>query len=201
MVNYVSKAISYFIPWTAWRVKNSDKTIYLTFDDGPHPVATPFVLEVLKRHNVKATFFCLGKNIHQYPHLFYELLNEGHQVGNHTYNHLNGYKTTLKNYVNDYYLCQKIYPFKLFRPPYGRITFKQLYYLKKRTRVVMWTVLSKDYLQNITPETCIKNILQHTKSGSILVFHDSAKAFTNLSQSLETCIVELLKKGYTFKTL
>lgn len=177
------------------------KVVYLTFDDGPHPIATPFVLDVLKKYNVKASFFCIGKNIKQYPDIFKRILDEGHSVGNHTQNHLNGLKCNKKAYLDDYNRCQQLYPFKMFRPPYGKMLISQYKALSKETKIIMWDVLTRDYDKNIDKEYCINAVKRNCKNGSIIVFHDSEKAFANMSASLEECILFLKKQQFSFNLI
>lgn len=201
MVNIYSKYFSVLYPSATWKIKTNQPDVYLTFDDGPHPEVTPYVLSILEKHQISATFFCVGKNIAQYPQLFNELIVKGHTVGNHTYNHVNGYTTLTKKYLQEFEQCQQLYPFKLFRPPYGKITPRQLTRLKTKTKIVMWSVLSCDYNINLSPADCYYTVIKNCKPGSIIVFHDSKKAFKNLQDSLEKSIITLKQKGYSFKPL
>lgn len=174
-----------------WDIPNSENTIYLTFDDGPTPVITKWVLDTLNKHSIKATFFCIGKNIQSNPHLFKQVISEGHSIGNHTFNHLNGWKNTTDIYMNNIALCndaistlhkEKVV---LFRPPYGKIKRAQSKILKSQGyKIIMWDVLSADFDQSITKEKCLENVISNIKSGSIIVFHDSVKAFQNLEYVL-----------------
>lgn len=178
------------------------KKIYLTFDDGPHPVATPFVLEQLKKYNAKATFFCIGKNIDEYPFLYEEILDDGHMVGNHTYNHLNGWKTDDATYIENIVLAKKRIDSNLFRPPYGRATKFQLRLLKQQGMLpVMWTVLSGDFDTGLSREKCLINVVKNTMEGSIVIFHDSAKAFERLEYVLPRVMEHFSAKGFQFEKI
>jgi len=189
-----------------WSIPSSEKNLYLTFDDGPHPEATPFVLKQLKQYNALATFFCIGKNVVAYPEIYKQILNEGHSTGNHTYNHLNGWKTSNDLYMKDIALASKEINSNLFRPPYGRITSFQAKNLKavmlgKETKVIMWDVLSADFDLDCTPEQCLANVILPTVPGSIIVFHDSEKAFPKLQYALPRMLKYFSEKGYSFKSL
>ena len=189
-----------------WSIPESDKILYLTFDDGPHPEATPFVLKELKKHNALATFFCIGKNVVSYPAIYKQIINEGHSVGNHTYNHLNGWKTGNDDYLKDIALASHEIDSNLFRPPYGRITSFQAKNLRsamngKEPKVIMWDVLSGDFDIDCTPQQCLSNVLLATVSGSIIIFHDSEKAFPNLAYTLPRILNYFSEKGYLFKSL
>ncbi len=181
---------------------DKDKTVYLTFDDGPHPIATSFVLEQLAGYQAKATFFCVGKNMLLYPHLVERLVQEGHRLGNHTFQHLNGWYTPETDYLQSIELTRKLtYNSDLFRPPYGRITRRLICKLQSRFRIVMWNILSGDYDRNNTPQQCIRNVINHITPGSIVVFHDSDKAFFNLRHSLPVILQCLANQGYQMKTI
>jgi len=189
-----------------WSIPVNDKILYLTFDDGPHPEATPFVLKELKKHNALATFFCIGKNVVAYPGIYNQIINEGHSVGNHTYNHLNGWKTNNDDYLKDIALAAHEIDSDLFRPPYGRITSFQARNLKpvmkgKGPKVIMWDVLSGDFDIACTPQQCLANVLLASVPGSIIVFHDSEKAFPKLKYTLPRMLNHFSEKGYLFKAL
>ncbi len=183
-----------------WDMPDRDKVIYLTFDDGPHPEITPYVLEQLKQYNAKATFFCIGKNVVQHADTYTTILNEGHKIGNHTFNHLNGWKTDDKKYFEDIAEAGKYIDSDLFRPPYGRISKLQLKYLTEifKMKVMMWSVLSGDFDKKITPETCFKNVVLAAKAGSIIVFHDSEKAYKNMQYALPKTLAFFSERGYRF---
>ena len=189
-----------------WSIPFSEKILYLTFDDGPHPEATPFVLKELKKHNAFATFFCIGKNVVSYPGIYKQIINEGHSVGNHTYNHLNGWKTRNDDYLKDIALASHEIDSDLFRPPYGRITSFQAKNLKlvmkgKEPKVIMWDVLSGDFDIDCSPQQCLANVLLASVSGSIIVFHDSEKAFPKLEYTLPRILHHFSEMGYLFKSL
>lgn len=182
-------------------MSSASKTVYLTFDDGPVPVYTEFVLEQLQRHGAKATFFCIGENVGKHPDIFKKVLEAGHTVGNHSQHHLNGWKTPDQNYVLDVKKARSLINSDLFRPPYGRIKKSQSRQLTGEFRIVMWDVLSYDFDANTSPEQCLRNVTQHTRPGSIVVFHDSEKAFPNLKYALPKYLDYLSAEGYTFAAI
>ncbi|MEN9569189.1 MAG: hypothetical protein RL172_420 [Bacteroidota bacterium] len=186
-----------------WHLPGAGKIIYLSFDDGPHPVATPFVLEQLKKYNAKASFFCIGKNVTEYPFIYEQVLDEGHSVGNHTYHHLNGWKTENNAYIDDIMEAKKIIDSTLFRPPYGRATRFQLKIISRQLGLqpIMWSVLSGDFDEQLSPEKCAEQVILKTRQGDIVVFHDSAKAFNRLSYALPLVLDYFTKKGYSFKAI
>lgn len=186
-----------------WKIPTTEKILYLTFDDGPHETATPFVLDVLKQFNAKATFFCLGKNVKSHPDIYQRIINEGHATGNHTYNHLNGWKEKKEKYINDINDAAEYINSKLFRPPYGRISPFVLKTLcdKLGYKIIMWHVLSGDFDESNTPENCAENVIQNAANGSIIVFHDSEKAWRSLRFALPEVLKEFSAKEFTFKSL
>lgn len=182
-----------------WKIPVEENKIFLTFDDGPHPTITPFVLNCLKQHNAKATFFCIGKNVQLYQGVFQQIINEGHRVGNHTHNHLNGWKTTDKKYFENIILARKFIDSNLFRPPYGRITRFQIQQLKSIFSIIMWDVLSGDFDAELSPQKCLQNVVSNTSSGSIIVFHDSEKAFPRLEYALPKALEFFAEQGYVME--
>ena len=189
-----------------WSIPGHEKIIYLTFDDGPHSQATPFVLTQLKQYQASGTFFCIGKNVVTHPDLYNQILNDGHAVGNHTYNHLNGWKTKTEIYMKDIALAAQHIKSELFRPPYGRITSFQAQNLKtvmkgERSRVIMWDVLSGDFDMDITNDRCLSNVILSAGAGSIVVFHDSQKAFLKLQYALPRVLEFFAEKGYSFNAI
>ena len=187
-----------------WEIKTNEKKIYLSFDDGPHPQITPFVLEALKKYNAKATFFCIGDNVVKYPEVYKKIIDEGHMVGNHTHNHLNGWKTDDKFYLDNVATAQKYIDSDLFRPPYGRITrfqLSQLKLLRFNLKTIMWTVLSGDFDKSISKEACRDNVLFNAKEGSIVVFHDSDKAREKMIFALPEVLKYFTSKGYVFEKI
>ncbi|MDT3404228.1 polysaccharide deacetylase family protein [Mucilaginibacter terrae] len=191
-------------PKFTWNAARNEPVIYLTFDDGPIPVVTPFVLKTLKQYNAKATFFCIGDNVHKHPDIFEQVKADGHAIGNHTYNHLKGWKTDDDNYVANYLKADEQLGTSLFRPPYGRVKRSQaqrLFTLKPHLKIIMWDVLSGDFDMSLKPKDCLKGVLKHTENGSIVVFHDSLKAFNRLEYTLPRALEAWSKQGYTFCAL
>ena len=191
-------------PECIWNIQTVEKVIYLTFDDGPHPVATNFVLDELKNYNAKATFFCIGKNVEEYFDMYKKIISEGHAVGNHTHNHLNGWKTGDKEYLDNIYKAKKIIDSNLFRPPYGRITkfqLKQLSGEKYKLKSIMWSVLSGDFDEEISGEECYLTVTKNAKEGSVVVFHDSEKAFKRLQYALPLVLKYFTEKGFEFRSI
>ena len=178
-----------------WKIPVEENKIFLTFDDGPHPTITPFVLNCLKQYNAKATFFCIGKNVQLYQEVFQQIINEGHRIGNHTHNHLNGWKTTDKKYFENIILAKKFIDSNLFRPPYGRITRFQIQQLQSIFNIIMWDVLSGDFDADLSPQKCLQNVVSNTSSGSIIVFHDSEKAFPRLEYALPKALEFFAEQG------
>lgn len=193
-------------PHRLWSIDTTEKIVYLTFDDGPHPVVTTFVLDELKKYNAKATFFCIGKNVVNYPELYNRVLREGHTTGNHTQNHLNGWKTDTTSYLADVAEASANIETNLFRPPYGRIKRSQARGIgnamnNKSAKIVMWDVLSGDFDQSVGKEKCLKNVIENTTDGSIIVFHDSEKAFPKIEYVLPLILQFFTEKGYLFRSL
>jgi len=223
--------LKWYYPSLLWNKSRKEKVIYLTFDDGPIPNVTDFVLKTLKAFNAKATFFCIGDNISKYPEVFERVKNDGHAIGNHTFNHLKGWITDDETYVNNFLKCQELTQTNLFRPPYGRIKKSQIrklvtsyqlsvndnrFYTQDRQQItdnrqhntdmtelqiVMWDTLSGDFDINLDPEQCCKNVIKHTRNGSIIVFHDSLKAFDRLEYALPRVLKYFADKGFVFSSL
>jgi peptidoglycan/xylan/chitin deacetylase (PgdA/CDA1 family) len=193
--------IQNLFPSFIWRVPTSEKKIFLTFDDGPIPNVTPWVLNLLDQYNAKATFFCVGDNVRKHPDIFQEVVDRGHIAGNHTFNHLNGWSTDNIPYFHNVRHCARIVEGSLFRPPYGKLKPKQIQFLTRHYEIIMWDVLSGDFDQSITPQQCYENVIQHSKEGSIVVFHDSVKAWENLKYTLPKMLDYLSKAGYSFEAL
>jgi len=187
-----------------WNINTDEKVLYLTFDDGPHPDATPFVLNELKKHNAKATFFCIGKNVEEHFDVYKKIIADGHAVGNHTYNHLNGWKTKDQKYLDNIFKAKKIIDSNLFRPPYGRITkfqLKQLSGDKYRLKPIMWSVLSGDFDNEVKGEECYITVVKNAKEGSIVVFHDSGKALDKVRYALPLVLKYFKEKGFEFRSI
>ncbi|WP_316851091.1 polysaccharide deacetylase family protein [Pedobacter agri] len=208
--------LKWYYPSLLWNKSRTEKVIYLTFDDGPIPNVTDFVLKTLKAFNAKATFFCIGDNIVKHPEVYAHVINDGHAVGNHTFNHLKGWKTDDETYIENTLMCQQLTRTNLFRPPYGRIKKSQVHSLKSLVldqsksrlstsstglQIVMWDVLSGDFDINLSPEKCCQNVIKHTENGSIVVFHDSLKAFDRLEYTLPRALKYFSDKGFTFSSL
>ena len=216
-----NKFIKKIFPNYVWDIPNVENKIYLTFDDGPTPEITEWVLEQLKKHQAKATFFCIGKNTNSHKDIFFKIIDEGHSIGNHTYNHLKGWITSTEDYLDNIALCKSeinnaspvlyrsglnsgIWNLQslLFRPPYGKIRKSQSKKLRQLGyKIIMWDVLSADFDQTITPEKCLENVLQNVQSGSIIVFHDSLKAFKNLEYTLPKSLEILKQRGFVFELI
>ncbi|MBN8863852.1 MAG: polysaccharide deacetylase family protein [Sphingobacteriales bacterium] len=209
MKNYFIKTpwwLKRIYPAYRWSMPAKDKVIYLTFDDGPHAVATPFVLDELKKHQAQATFFCIGKNVQAEPALYRRILDEGHVTGNHTQHHLNGWKTSSKAYLEDVAEAAQHIDSRFFRPPYGRITRFQASQIAKvlhrpDAEVVMWDVLSADFDESLSGEQCLQHVVMNTKPGSIIVFHDSQKALPRLQYCLPLALEFFKKNGFEMKTM
>ncbi|MEO5984209.1 MAG: polysaccharide deacetylase family protein [Ferruginibacter sp.] len=189
---------------STWSIKTSQDILYLTFDDGPHPIITNFVLDELKKFNAKATFFCIGKNVELYPAVYNRILEEGHETGNHTFSHLNGWKTKDVTYLDDIEKAKRLISGHLFRPPYGKITSFQLQQLSlKRFTLnpIMWTVLSGDFDPLLKPEKCGETVILKAGKGDIIVFHDSEKAFTRLKVALPMTLRYFTEKDFQFHSI
>lgn len=197
--NWLAKFFNAF----EWRKSTKEKVVYLTFDDGPIPVITPWVLNQLNEFNAKATFFCIGDNIRKNPDILKQICDQGHAVGNHTYNHVSGWKTDLRTYIDQVEKCEEFLALaenrkeKLMRPPYGKIGFNQTKTIKKQNfRIIMWDILSADFDTSISKEQCLENVTKNIRPGSIIIFHDSRKAFPNMEFALRGTLEYLQKNGY-----
>jgi len=225
----ISALGKFLYPSLLWNLPKTGNMLYLTFDDGPIPEVTPWVLALLKEYHAKATFFCIGENIVKNPEVFDQILSEGHNVGNHSFNHLNGWKTPISTYIENVEKAEKIIfekresrdrnqdfrtenikkrketknkNIKLFRPPYGKVTPKQIKTLQSQGfKIVMWEVISGDFDLNISPEDCLNNVIKNSKPGSIVVFHDSIKASANLKEVLPKVLEYFHQKGFEFKAI
>lgn len=206
-----NRFIKWIFPKYIWDIKNVDNKIYLTFDDGPIPEITEWILDILNKYEVKATFFCIGDNIEKHPEVFQKVIKNGHSIGNHTFNHLKGWNFSTEEYIENTLQCEKAITSnseivnlksKIFRPPYGKIKPSQSNILRKLGyKIIMWDVLSVDYDKKISPEQCLENIIQNTVSGSIIACHDSLKAFKNLEYALPKAIEYLKNKGFVFERI
>lgn len=203
-----SKFFRMFYPSLLWHMpKTGKKTIYLTFDDGPHPLITPLVLDILKRYNANATFFCIGNNVKQYPATFEMIKKEGHAVGSHSFNHENGWKTKNDDYIKSFQDANELIHSDLFRPPYGKIKYSQLKKLGVRTQcatslhVVAWTVIAYDFDHSLSSRHVYKNVIRNAGDGAIVTFHDSVKAYSNMITVLPKVLEYYKNKGYEFKSI
>ena len=185
-------------PDTVWRIPMTEKAVYLTFDDGPIPEVTPWVLDVLDHYGIKATFFCVGDNVRKHPATFQQVVERGHSVGNHTMHHLQGAFTTTKRYVADINEADSYIHSALFRPPHGLIRWKQAAAIKGNMRIIMYDLVTRDYSQKLTREEVLNNVKRYTRNGSIIVFHDSLKSQQRLRWALPRAIEWLKDNGYKF---
>lgn len=189
------------IPGAVWRLPQKEKTVYLTFDDGPIPEVTPWVLDLLRKYNIKATFFCVGDNVRKHPEVFKMLVSAGHSVGNHTFNHLQGFKVKTDKYVENVELADAYIRSNLFRPPHGHLRIRQGTRLSKKFRFVMWDVITRDYNRKLSGEYVLNVVKRYVRNGSIIVFHDSIKAEKNMKYALPRAIEFLLSEGYKFEKI
>ena len=190
-----------FFKDAVWRLDETNPVVYLTFDDGPVPEVTPWVLQLLQDEGIRATFFCVGENVIKYPEVYQQILDQGHSVGNHTYNHLQGVKTRNRDYFRNIELAGECIDSDLFRPPHGWMTHRQYNYLKRKFRIIMWDVISCDYNAHLSPEKVFRNITGYVRSGSIITFHDSVKARQNLVKTLQPSICWMKEQGYRFESI
>lgn len=186
-------------PGAIWRIPAKEKCVYLTFDDGPIPHITPWVLDLLDEYNIKATFFCVGENVSRYPEIYNEVIARGHGVGNHTYNHVQGLRYRTANFVRNTIKAASYIKSDLFRPPHGHMRIRQVLKLRKQYRIIMWDVVTRDYSQRLNAEDVFNIVKRYTRNGSIIVFHDSVKAEKRMKVALPLAIEWLLKEGYQFK--
>ena len=188
-------------PGATWRIPSDERCVYLTFDDGPIPQVTPWVLNTLDQYGVKATFFMVGDNVRKHPDVFRMVVERGHVVGNHTFHHIQGIRYWTRNYLADVEQAARLIPGNLFRPPHGHMRFPQLLRLRKTHRIVMWDVVTRDYSPHLSPQQVLENVKRYTRNGSILVFHDSLKAERNMRWAMPRAIEWLLQEGYRFKRI
>lgn len=190
------------MPNFQWKVDGQPNKLYLTFDDGPTPDVTEWVLDTLAQYDAKATFFCLGRNVDHYPEIYSRMLREGHASGNHTYSHLNGWKVSPREYLDDVDLASQYIDSKLMRPPYGRFTEAQIRPLRSAGyRMVLWDVMPEDYNWRVSPEDCCNCVLKYATGGSIITFHDSVKASRNLYYALPRVLKYFTEKQFVFAKL
>lgn len=189
-------------PEAIWRIKKrGKKVVYLTFDDGPIPQTTPWLLDLLDQKDVKATFFMVGDNVRRFPHLLSEIKARGHSYGNHTMHHLQGIKVSPRRYLRDIKEADSLIESSLFRPPHGLMRWSQARVLKRHYNIIMYDLVTRDYSPRMTPQRVLENVKKYTRAGSIIVFHDSLKAWDNMSRSLPDAIDWLKAEGYEFCTI
>lgn len=200
LIEQVPEFIRNLYPKGLWRMDPNEKAIYLTFDDGPIPVITPWVVELLGRYDIKATFFMVGDNVHKFSQEFMQVVEEGHRLGNHTFNHLKGLFTSTREYIENVDQADAFIHSNLFRPPHGLLKRSQYKELSKRYQFVMWDLVTRDYSFRLYGEDVLANVKRFTRNGSIITFHDSIRSESNLRYALPRAIDWLLEQGYEFKT-
>lgn len=201
---YLTKTPGIVKPFSSdliWDIKTREKELFLSFDDGPEPEVTPEILEVLQSYKAKATFFCIGNNVEKHPEIYQRILDEGHSVGNHTYNHEKGWDTTLMTYLRSVAHCSQLVKSNLFRPPYGRIRRNQATALRRKYHLIMWDVLSADFDADVDSRKCLDNVVKNAKAGSIIVFHDSLKCKENVLFALPRVLQIFGSEGFTFSAI
>ena len=195
------KLLRRILPGFIWDFPDEKDGIFLTFDDGPTPEVTQWVLDLLDKYNAKATFFCLGKNVELFPHIFEEIIRRGHAVGNHSYNHIKGWGTSTEDYIRNIETAGSIIKSNLYRPPYARISLNQARALKDKYRTIMWSIISRDYSRDISGEECARNVIPYLEPGAIIVFHDSIKCSPNLTVALPQVLEAIKEKGLVCKRI
>ena len=191
--------LRWLYPKAIWRMDKNEKAVYLTFDDGPIPEATPFILKVLEEWGVKATFFMVGDNVRKHPDLYRQVVEAGHRVGNHTFNHIGGFRHTIHTYSANANKADELLHTNLFRPPHGWMRFDQYFWLGRKYRIIMWDLVTRDYSKWMTAEGVLNNVKRYARNGSIITFHDSLKSIDKLHYALPEAIKWLKAEGYEFK--
>ena len=199
IIEQPTKLVRWIYTKAIWRMDPNEHAVYLTFDDGPIPQSTPFLLETLDKYDVKATFFMVGENVHKHPELYQQIVDAGHQVGYHTNNHLGAFKHWTTTYVIDTFKANELIHSHLFRPPHGIMRFSEYYWLNKAFKIIMWDVVTRDYSKWMTAEDVFNNVKKYTRNGSIITFHDSLKSIDKLHFALPESIKWLKEQGYEFK--
>lgn len=200
IIEQPAKWLRWIYPRAVWRMDKNEHSVYLTFDDGPIPESTPFILETLRQYNAKATFFMVGDNVRRYPELFQQILGEGHQVGNHTYHHLGSFKHWTLTYGIDVQEANKLIKSHLFRPPHGWMRHAVYWWISRKYRIIMWDLVTRDYSKWLTADDVVHNVKRYARNGSIITFHDSLKSIEKLRIALPECLRWLKEEGYEFKT-
>ena len=195
------KILRYLFADFLWKIDTDEKVIYLTFDDGPHPAITPWIIDLMNQYNAKGTFFLIGDAVSKHPDLYQLYKANGHQVGNHTYRHIKGWRSRKKKYLNEVAQCAEFVESSLFRPPYGQINLRSIREIKKKYKIVMWDVLSWDFDKETSTEICLSNVINCTKEGSIVVFHENEKSMKNIMYVLPKVLKHFTKQGYQFKAI
>ena len=195
-----SKWLRWLYPKALWRMDPNDRSVYLTFDDGPIPEATPYILDVLAQYGVKATFFMVGDNVRKYPDIYQRVVSEGHRIGNHTHNHIGGFRHTIKEYSYNIEKANAYLYTDLVRPPHGWMRLSQYAWLSRKFRIVMWDLVTRDYSKWMTADDILDNVKRYTRNGSIITFHDSLKSIDKLRTALPASIGWLQQQGFQFKT-
>ena len=201
VIEQPARWMRWLYPKAMWRMKKDERIVYLTFDDGPIPESTPFILETLAEFGIKATFFMVGENVKRHPELYERIVAEGHQVGNHTFNHLGAFKHWTITYIINTFKANELIHAHLFRPPHGWMRPSEYYWLRKEFRVVMWDVVTRDYSKWMTADGVVNNVKRYVRNGSIITFHDSLKSIDKLRTALPESIRWLKEQGYAFKTI
>ena len=190
----------YLYPSLVWKKNTEQKKIWITFDDGPDKKVTPFLVNLLGKFNIKATFFIIGKQAKKHPELVKLIINNGHKIGNHSFSHLNGYSTKNNKYLQDIEQAKKHINSDIFRPPFGKITPFQIKNLKKDFKIIMWDIMSWDFKENISSDKILRNVMDNVESGSIILFHNNLKSYNNLKKTLEIILEKLKEQEYQFST-
>lgn len=201
IIEQPSVLLRWLYPDALWRMDRHQKAVYLTFDDGPIPEATPFIIETLERYGIKATFFMVGDNVRKHPREYQMVVGHGHRIGNHTYNHISGLKYLSKNYLANTDKANELLHTDLMRPPHGWMRWLQYQVLRRHYKIVMWDVVTRDYSNRLTAQDVLQNVKRYTRNGSIITFHDSLKSIDKLREILPQAIEWLMEQGYEFKTL
>lgn len=196
-----SKWLRWIYPKALWRMDRKERKVYLTFDDGPIPEATPFILQTLRERGIKATFFMVGENVYKHPELFEQIKADGHSIGNHTYNHMGGAKHSINTYMENIKKADELLHTNLFRPPHGWMKISQYFWLSRKYKVVMWDLVTRDYSKILTAKDVVNNVKRYARNGSIITFHDSLKSIDKLKTALPESLDWLIKHGYSFGQL